>query len=170
MEEKNEKEEKSEKKEYRNIGYIERGIVIDHIPERKVWKIAEILGVYDYTDGRVSIGDGYDGHDIETGEQVKKGILKIEGKYLSPMQINLIALVSEKIRVSFISSGQVKEKFRVKIPEVLEGLVICPNSNCISNNQEEYVYSKIHYDSKKGFRCHYCEREFNEEELELRFK
>lgn len=155
-------------KEKRIIGYIERGIVIDHIPTGKIWEIVDILGVPNYLDGRVSLGEGYLGHDKRTNQEKRKGILKIEGKYLSPSQLNLIALISEEVSVSFISEGKVKDKFKVKIPKLLESLVVCPNSNCITNNKDEGVLSKIHYDCNKGYRCHYCEREFNEDELELK--
>jgi aspartate carbamoyltransferase regulatory subunit len=150
-------------KEKRKIDPIERGIVIDHIPAGKVWEIVDILGVRNYSEGKVSIGEGY-----ESSKCGKKGILKIEGKHLSPLQLNLIALVSEDISVSFISGGNVNEKFKVKIPESLVGLVVCPNSNCISNYQQENVPSKIHYNPDIGFSCHYCEREFDKEQLEIK--
>ena len=41
------------------IGYIQDGIVIDHIPRGNVWEIAEILGVNNLEIGRTSLGDGY---------------------------------------------------------------------------------------------------------------
>ena len=94
--------------------------------------------------------------------------MKVEGITLSREQLNYLALISEGINVSFIKDGEVKEKINVKIPEKLEGLVLCADSGCISRDLSQKVVSKINYDSGKGeFRCHYCKTPFGKEEVEL---
>jgi len=150
-------------KKDRIIGYIENGIAIDHIPLGKVWKIAELLGIGEEREGRVSLGDGYESSKIG-----KKGILKIERASISEYQLNLIALVAKDVVVSIIVDGKVQKKIKAEIPQILRGIVLCPNANCVSNDGHEKIDSFIHFDSNKGFRCHYCSREFQKDELKYR--
>ncbi len=153
-----------ESREEKIIGYIEKGVVIDHIPVGRVWQIVDLLGISSQKNGRVSLGDGYESH-----KDGKKGILKVEGKFLTPNQLNLVALVAENARVNLISGGKVKRKIDIKIPPVLEGIVECPNLGCISNNDSEKVVSKVNYDSQSQiFSCHYCSREFEKQDLKFR--
>ena len=93
-------------------------------------------------------------------------ILKVEGKFLTPEQLNLVALVAENATVNIISGGKVKNKIEVKVPELLEGIVLCPNSGCITNDPHEKLDPKVHYD--EAFKCHYCSREFGRDELMFR--
>jgi len=147
----------------RKIDYIEEGIVVDHIPRNKVWKIAEILGVDKRESGRVSLGDGYSSRKMNRD----KGVLKIEGIKLTKRQLNSIALLAEDVTVSIIEAGNVHEKIKVKIPNRLEGIVLCPNLICFSNINRENIPSIINYSSKKGFSCYYCSTEFGYEELKF---
>jgi len=144
---------------------IKNGIVIDHIPRGKVWTIAtKILNLDKLEEGKVSLGNGYESKKIPEG----KGLLKVEGVTLSRQQLNYLALISEKINVSFIKRGEVKEKLNVRIPSHLEGLVLCANAGCISRDVSQKVVSKVDYDSEKEqFKCHYCKTCFNESEVEL---
>ena len=140
--------------ENRIIGYIENGISIDHIPLGKVWKIAELLGITKEREGRVSLGDGYKSSKIG-----KKGVLKIERASLSDYQLNLIALIAKDATVSIIKNGEVIKKIKAEIPDLLKGVIRCPNLNCVSNDKHEKIESFIHYTEKK-FMCHYCNHEF----------
>ena len=147
----------------KTIGYIENGIVIDHIPSGKIWRVAEILGINNTDYGRVSLGDGYGSKKIG-----KKGILKVEGIKLFKKQLNLIALVAENASVSVIEGGLVREKVNVNIPKQLEGVVLCPNINCITNDDHERVDPKIKYFGGT-FSCHYCSREFGKKEMSFNY-
>lgn len=149
-------------KENKIIGYIENGIVIDHIPFGKVWEIAEILGINKEKKGRVSLGDGYESKKIS-----KKGVLKIENISLNDYQLNLIALIAKDCSVSVITNGIIERKIKVEIPKVLRGVILCPNVGCISNDKLEKVIPIVYYEPFSGFRCHYCSREFNEDEIKF---
>ncbi len=140
------------------MGYIENGIVVDHIPLGKVWEIARLLGVDEPREGRVSLGEGYESNKI-----TKKGLIKIEGAGLSDYQLNLIALVAKNASVSFIKNGEVIKKINAEIPVKLKKIVKCPNEGCISNDKTEKVEPFVLYD--EVFRCYYCGREFREEEV-----
>jgi aspartate carbamoyltransferase regulatory subunit len=149
------------------IGYIEKGIVIDHIPKGKVWTIAtKILGIDKLEEGEVSAGDNYRSEKLPD----KKGILKIEGITLSIEQLNYIALLSEVITVNFIENGKVKEKINLRIPSQLEGIVVCANAGCISRDSYQEVTSKIFYDQEtEFFKCHYCNHSFKKDDVRLLF-
>ncbi|MEM0465910.1 MAG: aspartate carbamoyltransferase regulatory subunit [Candidatus Pacearchaeota archaeon] len=148
------------KEEDRIIGYIENGIVIDHIPIGKVWKIAEILGVTRERKGRVSLGDGYESKKIG-----KKGVIKIEDVNLDDYQLNLIALIAKDASVSIIKNGSVVEKIKAVIPDILKGIILCPNLNCITNDSHEKIVPVIYYNTQKGFKCYFCSREFKDNEI-----
>ncbi|MCK9568315.1 aspartate carbamoyltransferase regulatory subunit [Candidatus Pacearchaeota archaeon] len=148
------------------IGYIQNGIVVDHIPVGKVWEIVHILGIDKdkLNGGRISLGEGYESKRL-CG---RKGILKVEGITLSDLELNYIALIAEGANVSFIQDGIVKNKINVKIPSKLEGLIACPNEGCVSRDIFQKANPIINYDySKEEFKCHYCNRNFNKSELEL---
>jgi aspartate carbamoyltransferase regulatory subunit len=147
----------------KSVGYIENGVVIDHLPRGIVWRVAEILGVDKLVQGRVSLGDGYTSHRLG-GE---KSFIKIERVTLSDYQLNLIALIAGNATVSIIEAGEVKEKRPILIPSRLEGIIVCPNSGCISNDDSEPVSSLISYGPNSGFCCDYCETRFGRDQLRL---
>lgn len=145
----------------RIIGYIEEGIVIDHIPFGKVWKLVEILGVNVKKDGRVSLGAGFKSEKVG-----KKDILKMEGAIVSEFQLNLIALIAENATVSFIKEGRVVNKKEVSIPQTLKNVVLCTNRNCISNDSHEKVEPLVaHHFENGNFVCHYCGKKFTKKDL-----
>ena len=148
------------------IGYIQNGIVIDHIPLGKVWEIAHILKIDKLDGGRISLGEGYESKKLKNG----KGILKVEGITLSDSQLNYIALIAEGANVSFIEEGIVKEKINVLIPSRLEGIVSCQNEGCISRDNFQKADSIINYNSEtEKFTCHYCRHSFDKSEVEILF-
>ncbi|MBR9705570.1 hypothetical protein GOV14_00905 [Candidatus Pacearchaeota archaeon] len=146
------------------IGYIENGIVIDHIPQGRVWQIVELLHLNDpmrYEGGIFSLGDGYESRKVG-----KKGILKVEGVSLRKNDIDLVALVAKEATISEIENGRIKQKYDAEIPEVLDGVVNCPNLNCITNDETQRVMSKI-YSGDDLFMCHYCRSEFGEDKIKF---
>ncbi|MFH1308155.1 MAG: aspartate carbamoyltransferase regulatory subunit [archaeon] len=145
----------------RIIGYIENGIVIDHLPPNVVWRVARILSADSQKLGRISLGDHY-----KSNRKGEKGFIKIEARELSSEELNLVALIAPEATISIIRSGQVVEKKQAVIPLVLRNIVYCANSNCITNDTSQKVNSLIRY--KGGmFNCHYCSACFSGEELKL---
>ncbi|MBU0957335.1 MAG: aspartate carbamoyltransferase regulatory subunit [Nanoarchaeota archaeon] len=143
------------------IGYIENGIVVDHIPQGEVWKLARILGFDSKGEGRVSLGDGYASQKID-----KKGILKVEGASLSEYQLNLIALIAENASVSIVENGVVVDKKKIEIPKLMK-IVYCNNQNCISNDAHEKLDPKVNYKGDGIFLCDYCKRIFGKKDLKF---
>jgi aspartate carbamoyltransferase regulatory subunit len=153
------------------IAQIENGTVIDHIPAGHGFRVYHILGLDKYVPGRiVSFADGVISPRLVEKKvpEPRKAIIKVEGMYLSDDQLNLVSLVASGAVVSRIKDWEVVlPQINVQIPERLEGLVLCPNLGCVSNDREEYLPSLIHYFNQR-FSCHYCNSDFSMDELRIK--
>jgi aspartate carbamoyltransferase regulatory subunit len=69
-----------------------------------------------------------------------------------------------------IDDYEVVNKFTMQIPDTLEGVFSCPNTNCISLNEpvKSFFYISVKQtaevcDTRVKMRCKYCEKSFNKE-------
>lgn len=155
-------EKKNEKKLY--VEKIRNGTVIDHIKAGYATVVMKILGLDGRDGSLVTVGINVNSKSSPTG---KKDIVKVENIYLDEKQINQVALISPDSKVSFIKEYEVAEKFVVKIPEIIKGIVKCPNDRCISNANREPVlpeFTVISMDPVK-LGCIFCERILTREEI-----
>ncbi|AAL80722.1 aspartate carbamoyltransferase regulatory subunit [Pyrococcus furiosus DSM 3638] len=143
------------------VSAIKEGTVIDHIPAGKGLKVIQILGLGELKNG----GAVLLAMNVPSKKLGRKDIVKVEGKFLSEEEVNKIALVAPTATVNIIREYKVVEKFKVEIPDVIEGILKCGNPNCITHY--EYVTPKFYVISKEPLkvRCHYCERTMEEEEI-----
>ena len=149
------------KSENNIVGRIENGVVIDHIPKGKVWQVVEILrgGL---NSARISLADNCVSNKILGG----KGLIKIENFYPSSKELNLVSLVAPLATITILRDGEIIDKKNVKIPERLDGVISCSNSNCISRQENESILSKIFF--RDGmFSCYYCEKKFGKDDVRL---
>ena len=110
---------------------IKNGTVIDHISQGNAMVILRILGLPETGKSSViSIAMNV------TGETGKKDILKIENRELKPKEINKIALISPHTTINIIRNFKVVKKYRVKLPNIIEGITKCANPGCITNKNE----------------------------------
>ena len=144
-----------------NISAIEEGTVIDHIPTDSTFKVADILHLAIHN-GVVSIAT-----NLQSKRIGKKGIVKVEGKSLTPEEVSKIAVVAPDATVNIIKNYHVKEKIKVKAPDVVENVIKCSNPVCITNNEQ--VSTKFYVIKKDPLKvkCHYCERIMNKEDIEI---
>ena len=96
-----------------------------------------------------------------------KGIIKVAGKSLTQEEVNKIAIVAPEATVNIIKGYDVKEKIKVKTPDVINNVVKCSNPVCITNNEQ--VATKFYVVKKDSLkiRCHYCERSMGKEDVEI---
>jgi aspartate carbamoyltransferase regulatory subunit len=141
------------------VGRIENGIVIDHIPKGRVWKVVEILKDA-ITLARVSLADNCSSNKIIGG----KGLIKIENFYPSSKELNLVSLVAPEATITILRGGEIIDKKRVEIPSMLKGVINCANPNCISSQANECVTPKIYFKDKM-FSCYYCEKKFGKDRI-----
>lgn len=143
------------------ISAIDEGTVIDHIPTDSAFKVVEILDLENHK-GVVSIATNLQSKSIG-----RKGIVKVAGKSLTQSEVNKIAIVAPDATVNIIKNYSVREKIKVKTPDVIDNVVKCSNPVCITNNEQ--VATKF-YVAKKDplkIKCHYCERIMGKADLEI---
>jgi aspartate carbamoyltransferase regulatory subunit len=143
------------------ITAISDGTVIDHISKDNTFKVAEFLNIKDGGDV-VTVG-----MNLESKRLGKKGLIKIGGRFLTKEEVNKIALIAPEANINIIKDYTVKDKFKVEMPDVINGIIKCANTNCITN--KEFVRTKFYVLGKDPLklRCHYCERVVGKEDIEL---
>ncbi|MHA1776226.1 MAG: aspartate carbamoyltransferase regulatory subunit [Promethearchaeia archaeon] len=143
---------------------IQRGTVIDHIKEGFAFSVMKILGLEGKDGSLITVGINVKSNSSQSG---KKDIVKVEKIMLDQKQIHQIAIISPRCKVSFIEDYKVVKKFVVKIPDMIHGIVKCPNEKCITNVEREPVETKFRVISEDPLKiaCTYCERIVYQDEI-----
>ena len=137
---------------------IENGTVIDHIKQGKALNVYNALNIK--KDKTITIA-----MNVPSGKNHKKDILKIEGIELSKYDVDKISLISPNATINIIKNKIVINKFKVEIPNTIEGILKCTNPNCITNM--ENVAGKFEVEDREPLkiRCVYCEKFLNSIEV-----
>lgn len=152
---------KTSEKDMLKVKKIESGIVIDHIPQGRATRLLSILGIDEDFKATISVLI-----NVPSGTSGLKDIIKIEGRDLKKKELEKIALLAPQATINVIKDFEVIEKYKVKLPEVLEAVVPCPNPNCITN-KEGTPKLRIKEKNPLKIRCDYCEKVYGE--LEFKF-
>ncbi|KGD76638.1 aspartate carbamoyltransferase regulatory subunit [Tatumella morbirosei] len=134
---------------------IKCGTVIDHIPARVGFRLLSLFRLTE-TDQRITIG-----LNLPSGEMQRKDLIKIENTFLTDDQINQLAIYAPQATVNRIDNYDVVAKIVPALPERIERVLTCPNSNCISHNEpvnSEFTVRQRAQDI--SLKCKYCEKEF----------
>jgi aspartate carbamoyltransferase regulatory subunit len=131
---------------------IDNGTVIDHIPTPLALKVVEILGIG--TEGIFTIGVGFHSKRYPGG----KDIVKIENRILLESETDTIALIAPDATINIIRDGRVSEKRRISVPQVIHGVMECPNPNCATNRLGAHRHFTLEDKKAVKYRCSYCER------------
>ncbi|VVB86275.1 Aspartate carbamoyltransferase regulatory chain [uncultured archaeon] len=136
---------------------IEHGTVIDHITAGQALNVLRILGISGTTRAVVSVA-----MNVPSGAIGSKDIVKVEDRELKEEEVDRISLIAPNATINIIRDFAVIEKYRVDLPERLDGVVKCANPNCISNTNEP-VISKFMVNKKPvELRCIYCDHVISE--------
>ena len=152
---------KQESKHELKISAIEEGTVIDHIPTDAAFKVVEILDLERHTNV-VSIAT-----NLQSKSVGKKCIVKVAGKSLTQEEVSKIAIVAPDATVNIIKNFSVKEKIKVKLPDVVNNVVKCSNPMCITNHEQVSTRFYVLKKDPLKIKCHYCERSMGKEEIEI---
>ena len=152
---------KAESKMELKISAIDEGTVIDHIPTEAAFKVAEILRLQSHN-GVVSIAT-----NLQSKRIGKKAIVKVAGKSLTQEEVSKIAIVAPEATVNIIKNYAVKEKIKVKAPDVIDNVVKCSNPMCVTNNEQVATKFYVVRKDPLKIKCHYCERSMGKEDLEI---
>lgn len=133
---------------------IKDGTVIDHITAGASLKVLRILGITGEEGYTVSVA-----MNVLSKKEGLKDVVKIEGRELKPEEINKISLIAPRATINIIRDYSVVKKYRVEIPDILEGIARCENPNCISNQREPIQpLLKVISRNPLKIKCTYCGR------------
>ena len=145
---------------------IKDGTVIDHIPAGSALNVIKILGLPRGSRNRMAII-----MYTSSSKMGLKDIVKVEGLELTSKEVNMIALIAPTATINIVRDYVLVKKERVKIPELIEGIIKCSNPNCISNQDRETAVPKFRLVSEEPLilRCEYCERYTYKEDILRQF-
>jgi len=134
------------------VSKIKNGTVIDHITGGHALDVIKILGITGRVNEVVTVAI-----NVPSKKLNMKDMVKIEGRELESEEVDKIALLAPHATINIVRNYKVVEKQRVKLPNILRGIVKCANPACISNS-EEPVQPTFYVESEEPLRvrCHYC--------------
>ena len=139
-----------------NVGQIEEGFVLDHIPAGKSMSIYYHLGL-DKLDCCVAIIK-----NARSGKLGKKDIIKVECD-INTLNMDVLAVIDNTITVNVIKDAVIVDKKELVLPKELRGVMKCRNPRCITSIEQELPH--IFYladEQKKVYRCKYCDEKNSE--------
>jgi len=132
------------------VSKIRNGTVIDHVPGGQALNVLAILGIDGSGGEQVSIG-----MNVPSDRLPSKDIVKVEGRELSQNEVDVLSLIAPDATINIVSEYDVVDKRRLDRPKHVEGVLVCPNRNCITTDDEP-VESKFEVLDDE-VRCIYCD-------------
>lgn len=143
------------------VSAIKDGTVIDHITAGRSLKIIELLRLPS-EQATVTVG-----MHLPSKRLKHKDLIKIENRELTQQEANEIAILSPECTINIIKNYTVTKKFPISIPDRIERVIVCPNPRCITNHESMNTVFLVQ-GTKKGIilACYYCEKMFDEKEIQ----
>ena len=133
-----------------NVDSIRDGIVIDHIAAGNAMKLYGLLSLAELDVPVAMITNAV------SAKRGRKDIIKIDADI--PVDINVIGYVDPGATVNIIRNGELVEKKRIGMPEMLVNVLRCKNPRCISSCEQELdQVFRLADPEKKEYRCIWCE-------------
>lgn len=151
----------NENKQALQVAALKDGVVLDHIPCNKLFKVVGLLGL-ENMNNNITIG-----FNLVSKKLGSKGIIKVADKVFTDEEISRISVVAPNAVINIIKDYEVVEKRPVLIPDELKGIVKCPNPKCITNNEPMKTWFHVVDKDKGVLECHYCEKEVLVEDIIL---
>lgn len=138
-----------------NVGKIDEGFVLDHIPAGMSLEIYKYLHL-DKLDCTVAIIK-----NAKSNKLGKKDILKVECN-VDVLDMDILAVLDQGITVNVIKNSVIVEKKDLELPKEIKGVIKCKNPRCITSIEQELPHIfRLTDANKKVYRCIYCEEKFN---------
>ncbi len=139
-----------------NVGKIEEGFVLDHIPAGKSMSIYYHLGL-DKLDCTVAIIK-----NAKSNVMGKKDIIKVECD-INTLDMDVLAVIDHTITVNVIKDAVIVEKKQLILPQEITGIMKCHNPRCITSIEQELPHIFYLADSTRElYRCKYCDEKNSE--------
>jgi aspartate carbamoyltransferase regulatory subunit len=144
---------------------IREGTVIDHISSGNALAVLRILGIKGHEGTIVSVI-----MNVPSKMYGRKDIVKIEGRELSPTEVDEIALIAPRATINIIRNFKVIDKKNVKLPRIIKEILKCPNPVCVTNSREP-VKTMFYVEKEEPIllRCYYCGGFLEKEEILKQF-
>lgn len=141
------------------VAAIHSGTVIDHIAAGEALTIIRFLSLPTHKK-TVTVG-----FNLPSRAMGSKDIVKIEGRELTPAEVNQLAIVAPAATVNIIRNYKLSKKFSVALPKRIERFVVCPNKNCITNHERVATLFDVEKRKNIVLTCSFCEKVFNRDEI-----
>ncbi len=142
------------------VAAIKNGTVIDHISGGNALNIIRLLNLpKDKT--MVTVG-----LNLPSKQMKYKDLIKVENRTLTPEEASRVALLAPEASINIIENYNITKKFNVTMPKIIQGIIICPGSRCITNNEPMESRFRVTMDGKiVWLRCDYCDTVFSRDEV-----
>ena len=132
------------------IDAIKDGIVIDHITAGRGMTLYNYLGL-DALDCTVALIK-----NVPSSKMGKKDIIKIDADF--GVDTDVLGYVDPGVTVNVIKNGEIVEKKKIELPEILNGVIRCKNPRCITST-EHSLPQRFRLTDPSGpvYRCVWCE-------------
>jgi aspartate carbamoyltransferase regulatory subunit len=131
------------------VSKIRNGTVIDHVTAGQALNVLAILGIDGSGGESVSIG-----MNVPSDKLGRKDVVKVEDRELSQSEVDVLSLIAPEATINIIRDFAVIEKNRLERTDVVRGILVCPNHNCITNADEPVATTFEVLET--GVRCSYC--------------
>jgi len=136
---------------------IQAGTVIDHIPPGRGRIVYRLLSEKIGSQPTVVL------LNAPSTTRGKKDIVKMENVFITKDDIDIIALVAPEATINVINGGKVTEKYAVKMPQRIDGILKCLNPKCVTNAEREPLATRfVVTNSPLKLRCEYCDKEYDD--------
>lgn len=152
------------KKIERKVPAIKDGSVIDHIPSRETFRIIRILNPQEFIHP-ISVT-----LNLDSKKMGKKGVIKIDDRFLTKAEVDKISILAPNATVSIIKNYKIEKKIQVKIPKEFIGILNCSNPMCITNKEDVVTKFKVIRENPLELKCQYCERVYGKDDLDIKRK
>ena len=140
------------------VSKIRNGTVIDHVSGGHALNVLSILGI----DGSEGLGVSVV-MNVPSDRLGRKDVVKVEDRELSQSEVDVLAVIAPEATINIVREYDVVEKKRIDRPESVDGVLSCPNRNCITNDDEPIRTRFAVLDD--ALRCDYCGEIVREEEV-----
>jgi len=142
------------------VSKIERGTVVDHIPDWKADTAARVLGLDRLARTKVDISVAIL-QNVQSKTLGRKDIIKIDRWHVDEGDADILALVFPGITVNYINEWKVT-KYTPRVPEIIEGRIRCPEVLCITNTEREPAVTRFTTNKEdRLLQCLYCDTLLN---------
>lgn len=137
-----------------NVGKLNEGFVLDHIPAGMSMSIYRDLKL-DKMDCCVAIIK-----NARSKKMGKKDIIKVETP-VDMINLDILGFINHNITVNVIKDGEIVEKKALTLPTRIENVIKCMNPRCITSKEQELTQVFLLTDKEKEiYRCLYCEEKY----------